>query len=63
MQCKCGAETKIQTHTVTTLPKAVEWYSETVQSQLPLEVEQEKCICGRMMRKIYSNGELIYHRG
>ncbi len=63
MQCKCGSETITQTHQVTTLPKAVEWYPEVKESQLPIEVEQEKCLCSRLMRKIYSAGELIYSRG
>jgi len=63
MQCKCGSETWTQTHEVISLSSAVSWFPEIEESQLPIMVEQEKCVCTRIMRKIYSNGELVYRRG
>lgn len=64
MQCACGGELTESTHEVKTLAKAIEW-SSLVQSQhLPIHVHQSKCVCGRMMRKVYDNQKnVIFRKG
>ena len=67
MQCKCGAETKIQQHQVKTMAAASEWFDEIEEAQLPILVDQDKCPgCGRIAYSISSEAArttVLYQHG
>ena len=62
MQCKCGGDTKQQSHDVTTQSKISEWLR--YESDKPITVDQTICNgCGRISVKIYQNNQLVCERG
>lgn len=64
MQCSCGEETKLASHEVKTLSKAIEWFSGIKEDQLPIVVEQDRCpACGRARRTIHFDGVIIHAAG
>jgi len=61
MQCKCGMTTRNTVHEITTMRSKLEW---GVDVDGAVEVEQDKCeSCGRMMVKIWHDGNKILERG
>ena len=51
------------THTVKTLSKAREWYSQCVESDLPIKVNQQDA-SGRLMVRVYDkNYKMVSSRG
>ena len=62
MQCKCGGVMTESTHEVKTLKKATEWGKEVKESELPLKIHQNKCVCGRLNYMVENNAGFIIKR-
>lgn len=55
MQCPCGSETVFRQHTVKGLDKALEWYGDVLEEDLPITINRDECIsCGRQMMRPYT---------
>ncbi len=65
MLCPCGSETRNQQHEVRTKAKALEWFAEVKDGELPILVNQDKCPgCGRLAYSVYtSSRHKVYERG
>lgn len=64
MYCNRGSTTTESTHEVKTLAKAKEWFSDVLESDLPIKVNQHTAANGRIYATIFNNrNEQIHRRG
>lgn len=63
MECPRGSTCTESTHEVKTIDKALEWFDQCHESDLPITINTFKSSNGRMRVKIYSKNQLIYKRG
>lgn len=63
MECPNGSICTEIAYNVITLRKAMEWFPDCKEYQLPIKVNSFKASNGRVLVKIYSNGKLIHSKG
>ena len=64
MECPRGSKCTDSVHEVTTIKKAVEWWPDAHEDDLPIKIHQYTASNGRLTYKIFANnGDQVFSKG